>query len=384
MKNYLKYIAGIASLLVVFACDPYEDIYDEIDAKGESFGYTLADDDYTSVANVEGGKNIATNKYFTSEAQVREFIPYMLESKNPKLGKGSKIMVTYKLYSPVRVDSARAYTLTEADYQSTAINESTLTLQNQADVFRAATYVWPTVENFSLLALKYAFPIVVDEVPAKKDSISKVLRYNDAWSLPYVITKADYRFLGQSSDNFDNRTTAITRIATLFNQRFLFANKDDVRFAVYSYTYTVETKRFTIDEVVKLVYNGAQWVAQQDVMPASLQFEHDGTGWIPDNTIPYRLAAADYKAIAVNKGLENPDAINVNSFGSFDRRSSSANYWDDAEITAGLDFLLQTLYPNAAEGQKYAMTFAVYTGSNGFETVVMVKEGDKFVRFVAK
>jgi hypothetical protein len=199
-----------------------------------------------------------------------------------------------------------------------------------------------------------------------------------------VITRADYRFMGQSFDNFDNRTTAINRIAVLFNQRFLFANKDEVRFAAYAYTYMIGTTRVTADEIVMLTYTGTQWVAQQDVMPATLSFEYDGATWIPDNTISYRLAAADYKAIAVNKGLENPDAVNANSFGNFDRRSSSANYWDDAEITAGLDFLLQTLFPNAAEGQKYAVTFAVYTGSAGFETVVMIKEGDKYVRFVAK
>ncbi|MBT1686421.1 hypothetical protein [Dawidia soli] len=381
MKNYLNYMAGIASLLVVFACDPYEDIYDELDARGENYDYTLVDADYNAVAKVDGGADIAKNKNFTSVGQAKEFIPHMLAAKYPKLQKGSKVQVTYKLYSPIRVDSIRPYTLTEADYN--AITEPTLTLQNQSDVFKAATYVWPAVENFDLLNLKYSFPVkAANGDPAQKDSVSKVLRYNDAWLLPYVITRADYRFMGQSFDNFDNRTTAIDRIAILFNQRFLFANKDEVRFAAYAFTYTVGGARVTVDEIVMLTYTGTQWAAQQDVMPATLSFEYDGATWIPDNTIAYRLAAADYKAIAANKGLGNSDADNANSFGNFDRRSSSANYWDDTEITAGLDFLLQSLFPNAAEGQKYAVTFAVYTGSAGFETVVMIKEGGKYVRFV--
>jgi hypothetical protein len=380
MKNYLKYMAGIASLLVVFACDPYEDIYDELDAKEEpvpfdvkQFDYTLTDEDYGLLSKVDSGADIAKNKYFTSAEQAGEFTPYILKTKNPLLGKESSILVTYKLYAPVRLDSVRPYTLTDEDY--VAIGKPSSLLQNQADVFKAAGILWPTAKNLDLLNLKY-------NIATKTDTVSRVLRYNDTWSLPYVITKADYRFMGQSFDNFSDRVMAITRITALFNRNFPFAAAGDVRNVLYMYTYTVGGSRVTEDAIAQLVYDGKQWVGQQDVMPINLQFGHDGTGWAPDNTKPYKLVAADYKAIAAKKGLENSDAANANSFGNFDRRPTSSNYWDDTEILTGLDFLLNTLYPSAAEGQKYAVTFAVYTGVAGIETITMIKKEGKYVRFV--
>jgi hypothetical protein len=384
MKNYMNYMVVIAALLVVFACDPYSDIYDELDAKEDEvpfdvkqFDYTLTDEDFGLLSSVDGGADIAKNKYFTSPEQAGQFTPHILKTKNPLLGNGSSILVTYRLYEPVRVDSAGGHKLTPEEY--TAIAEPTNTLQNEADVLKAAAYVWPTAGDFDLLALTY-------DAPTKVDSVSKVAYYSGVWSLPYIVTPADYRFMGQPRfNNFTDLATPIDRIATLFNRNFPFAAAGDARLVLFRYSYTpTGGTRTEEDALVLLLFDGTKWVGQKDIMPKTLHFGHDGTGWAPDNTKPYKLVAADYKAIAENKGLQNSDAANANSFGNFDRRPSSSNYWDDTEIETGLDFLLQKLYPAAAEGQKYAVTFAVYTGAAGVETITMIKGKEKYIRFVKK
>lgn len=382
MKNYFKYMAGIASLLAVFACDPYEDYYDELDAEkaGEvpfdtkEFDYTLADADYELLATVDGGADIAENKDFSSPEEAGRFIPQILSTRFPLLGDGSQALVTYKLYAPVRIQKKKNYTMSIAGYDS--IRESAHTLQNEADVLKAAAYAWPTATDLDMLLLKY-------NAPTKVDSVSKVVNYNKAWYLPYIVTKADYRFMGQSFDNFDNRTTAITRIAVMFNQKYPFAAVGDARMGLYQYTYVPEGgTRVTEDAIALTIYDGTKWVGQTDVIPVTLQFGHDGTAWAPDNTKTYTLAVADYKSIAANKGLDNSDAQNANQYGNFDRRRGAANEWTDAEVEAGLDFLLNSLFPDADEGQKYAVTFAVYTGTAGTETFVMIKKDGKYIRFV--
>jgi hypothetical protein len=385
MKNYFKYMAGIASLLVVFACDPYEDYYDELDAEKagkvpfdtKEFDYTLADADYELLATVDGGADIAKNKDFSSPEEAGRFIPQILSTRFPLLGDGSQALVTYKLYAPVRIRTKEKDTLDTQDYID--INESNSRLNSQADITKAAAYVWPDADQFDMLTLWYNY---FANGATTVDS-SKVVSYNKAWVLPYVVTAADYTFMGQSFANFDNRTTAITRIAVMFNQKYPFAAVGDARMALYQYTYVPEGgTRVTEDAIALTIYDGTKWVGQTDVIPVTLQFGHDGTTWAPDNTKTYTLAVADYKAIAANKGLDNSDAQNANQYGNFDRRRGAANEWTDAEVEAGLDFLLNSLFPDAAEGQKYAVTFAVYTGTAGTETFVMIKDDGKYVRFV--
>jgi hypothetical protein len=378
-------MAAIASLLVAFACDPYEDIYNEIDSKEEEiphdtkeFSYTLTDDDYALLAKVDGGADIAKNKNFISTDEAGTFIPQILSTRFPLLGNKSAALVTYKLLAPIRIQKKKNYTLSTAGYDS--INEPNHNLQNQADILKAAAYAWPNANDFDMLNLTYEY---LSGGVASTQS-SKLFNYKKAWVVPYTVVAADYTFMGQSFSNFDNRTTAITRIAVMFNQKFPFAAAGDARLALYSYTYVPDGgTRVTEDAIALTIYDGTKWVGQTDVIPVTLQFGHDGKAWAPDNTKTYTLGAADYKAIAVNKGLDNSDAANANQYGNFERRKGNANEWVDSEIEAGLDFLLNTLYPDAAEGQKYAVTFAIYNGAAGAETFVMIKTKEKnYVRFV--
>ena len=68
-------------------------------------------------------------------------------------------------------------------------------------------------------------------------------------------------------------------------------------------------------------------------------------------------------------------ADNVGYFGSFDRRSGSSNFWSDEMLLEAANVLLDARDPSAAEGQKYALNFVVYTGSTGIESKTVIKTG---------
>jgi hypothetical protein len=117
MKKITIYILGISLLTV--ACNPMEDIYDELDKKEnpyvEKVELTLSDADYESL---EG--DVAENHFFTYEEPPTNYIPGLLQSKYPALDYGSSALVTYRFsegYPDLsHYSKAGYYSLKEDDY----------------------------------------------------------------------------------------------------------------------------------------------------------------------------------------------------------------------------------------------------------------------------
>ena len=85
---------SIAMLFFLMACEPMEDIHEEIDAidtpvVGEE-EYTLTADDYESL-ELEGD-------FFETEDQARDLVPDLLAEMYPYWGRGSSVLVNYNLY----------------------------------------------------------------------------------------------------------------------------------------------------------------------------------------------------------------------------------------------------------------------------------------------
>lgn len=117
---YLFMILG----LVFTACDPMEDIYDDLDAQKDIIvgdtELTLTDDDYEELGVDDG---------FTSVDQAKELLPAYLTGLYPVWGKGSSVLVGYKmdegLSNLTDVDdyaNAEGYNLANVDYPGAADN----------------------------------------------------------------------------------------------------------------------------------------------------------------------------------------------------------------------------------------------------------------------
>ena len=123
------------------------------------------------------------------------------------------------------------------------------------------------------------------------------------------------------------------------------------------------------------------WVEYQSTISTTLQFGHDGTTWVPDNTIRYSLVGSDYSAVAAalltEPGFEAA-AGNLDNFGNFNRTGGSTN-WSDEMLVTAMGIVLNNNDPGAADGQKYIMTFDVYIGSNSTEDLALIKEAGIWV-----
>lgn len=135
MKKILSLFI-LSGLIVFSACDPMEDIYNEIDAQEDpilaDIEYTLTSDDYEAIADLIIADNPADSLnaqfieafgYFTDDISVQDYVPYYLNDEYPWLGPGSTANITYNyngdmpedLTSYVGVDE---YEFDEDDYES--------------------------------------------------------------------------------------------------------------------------------------------------------------------------------------------------------------------------------------------------------------------------
>lgn len=377
MKILLKNTTLLLMILaIVSSCQPYENIYDEIEDNkaplSSDLVIELTEDDYEILADLDNADStIADFHNFTSEDQAKQYIPLILSEIEPLLGKGSSALVTYHLYAPVRINNAESFTLTEDDYE--AIGENFPSLNSESDIYKAVNYLYPNPEEEDLVTLTYDY----FASGSTTTRTSKLAFLDNSWKIAYVPTAADYAFMGQAFTNFDSRTTGRARIAVLFNNLYKFNAVGDVRAAVFTYTYVPNGGvRVYEDFLVAYTFDGNSWLAQEDVMPRALQLGHDGETWVPDNTIKYTLTAADYTTVGTWKGLDTPDGGSANQYKNFDRRVGNAAEWDNAELEEGLGYLLNQLFPDAVVGQKYLVTAAIYNGAAGTEDFHLIKGED--------
>lgn len=357
-------ITGLAASAIM-ACDPLEDEINQINAGNNEvrdMEITLTEDDY-AMSSDEG---VAKFNSFSDEEDAKTLIPEILDQKFPALGDGSSAKVTYDFYAPIRINNEEEYTLVEQDYID--LGEDLGTLSSDGDIIDAAELKFSEAEERDVVTLTYQYFTGEEEVEQE----SKLVFYEGDWIISYVPSKEDYTFMGQSFPNFSSRTEARERIAVVLNDRYRFDDEGAVRTAVFTYTYkNDEDKRVFEDFLAVFVFDGTVWVPQQDTMPATLSFGHDGSTWVADNTIKIELGTPDYEAIAEASKDANADgADNLQQYGSF----ALERWTNDQIFTAITNWLLDT-YPATAEGQKYLVTYATWEPGAGTGELYVILEG---------
>ncbi len=203
---------------------------------------------------------------------------------------------------------------------------------------------------------------------------------NGTWNQPLVLERADYTAMGQSFPNFSDNDEALYKIAIFLGLEFPYAEPGDMM--AVSYQFYGGSSVGTYTRYANFVLEDGDWDAIPTVKTESLQFGYEDGMWVPDNTINYTLTSADYSIIAdALSGIpEYETAVNsMNRYGNFDRRPGASAYWSDEMLLEAMQALLNEIAPNAEEGQKYALTFDIYNGSNTTETLNLIKEGGVWV-----
>lgn len=134
MKTIIYYLICIT--LVFSACDPMDDILDELNELNKEYvgeaTYTLISDDYETIADlalyadsndVVNTSFIETNEYFCDTVSASKYIPALLSNLFPAFGKNSVATITYNFYDGYPgylMDYVQApfYEVASEDYQS--------------------------------------------------------------------------------------------------------------------------------------------------------------------------------------------------------------------------------------------------------------------------
>lgn len=201
----------------------------------------------------------------------------------------------------------------------------------------------------------------------------------------YYLSSADFDSMGEGSgqpgrfNNFGSSTPPDDYLPTFLKltEPWAYGQEEDEVIMVYDYFSSssgaqIRGNRYT-------VIDGA-WVGHQSTISTTLQFGHDGNTWVPDNTIRYTFTGADVAFISnAFLAIYPGPADNVGFFGSFDRRSSSDNYWSDEMLLEAFNALLDNINPTAEEEQKYVLTYIIYNGSTTEESMSVIKLGGVWV-----
>lgn len=353
------------------SCNPMDDIHNEIDAETEAIvaegNITLTDEDYDDLGLDFGN--------FSSEDDAKIMIPSLLSDKFPVWGKGSLANVTFDLYQPKRDErSLIIYEVTTEDYDA---NPETAQYDNFDDIDQIYDFLndkYPTPEDRVLVSLTYEF------YDGSTNTLNNGFLYlNGTWEFVQGFTEDEYATMGEGFPNFSSEDEAEEKVPVFLLDKFKYDNKEagDIEAIMYKlYVGGGVTESY----VKYFIFDGSNWSVYNNVIAKTIQFGHDGTTWVPDNTIRHMVSSADITIItsALIDKYPGP-ADNVSFFGSFDRRSSSSNYWTDDMLLEGFNILLDTIHPDAEEGQKYVLTFVTYVGATVNEDMSLIKTGGVWV-----
>jgi len=364
--KFLNILLIIIVLAILQACNPLEDDINALDIPttvAADLEITLTDDDYDFVDKGFGN--------FDSEDEAKELIPDILTENYPQMGSGSSALVHYDIFDPIRINEELADTLSDQDYMD--LGQDFGNLSSDGDIFDAVEFKHPNPVANDLFTLTYEW--FCFGCPDQGTLTSKVTYYEGKWYNAYVPTDEDYTFMGQSFPNFDSRTTARERIATILGLKYLFDDVGTIRTSVFIYTFVDNDEvRHFVDFMAVFQFDGDVWQPFQDVIELSLQLGHDGKGWVPDNTIKYSLTGNDYTTIAAATASSNPGgSSSMDNFGNYD-----ISLWSDDQILSSIGNRLLEIFPEE-EGQKYLVSYDTWEPGAGVRTLHVIYMGGAYV-----
>ena len=380
MKKLLLLITVISMAFV--GCEPMDDIYDDIDTGINVQGvaeYTLTDDDYEELELGYG------NFYNIEEA--KEMLPAFLSNKYPVWGKGSLANVSFMVYNGKKDEkSLIVYEATPEDGDEFGSYYGNFDRMSQIEDLLDSKF--GDEPERTLVSLTYEW---YQSTTGTVDRNDGFLLLDGEWQFITGPTEDEYAALGESYPNFSNEDEALEKLPVFLENKYAYENpvKGDIKGVMYNVYKQDEddvdrdgdtSERFEQGTILYFVYNGNEWVKYNNALEETLQFGHDGVTWVPDNTIKYTFETADYVTVGDEFIVAYPGpGDNVAYFKTFDRRSSSDNYWNDDMLLEAMNFFLDSIAPSAEEGQKYEVTFNTYVGSTVAETLFLVKQGGVWV-----
>ena len=353
MKKFIYLFMALG--LIFTACDPMEDIYNEIDAQKEIISgevtFELSDDDYDDLDLSYGN--------FSSIDDAKAMIPNLLKDKYPVWGDGSLATITFKLYKPLSSPSGNIYELSDDEHN--AITGKTYgNFDRDYHIFDYLEETYPAPSDGDFYSLRYRF------YAGGESTLTDGFLFEDGeWAKFTGFTEDEYKAMGESYPNFSSHDEAALKIPLALPDIFKFSPKEagDIVQAMYElYKGGGVTKSY----VNNFVFDGSTWSKYNNVAKETIKFGHDGSTWVPDNTIKYTLTAADY------------DLVGNGNYGNFDVRGGKAEEAESVRL-GKINTILLNNFPSSAEGQKYVVSYNVYSGAAEVWQMKVILSGGAYV-----
>ena len=287
--------------------------------------YTLTDDDFTSVGNgqyknfdIREGKDEET-----IEAR-RAKIETILLNNFPAAVSGDLYNVTYAIY-----DGSAGTRVMLVQFDGTGYT-----------IFSTTSYEFYTFE--------------LEEATTR-------FTLTDEWAAPITFTSEEYTLMGQRYPNFSDTDEAEYNIGIYLKTLYQFAAPEDFVAVEYNYFSGGVSQRN-----VNFVFDGSVWNAIPTVIDSELQFAHNGTTWVPDNTISYTLTNADFTLVGNG------------NYNNFDVRAGKDEETVEVRLSKISTILLNN-FPQYGEGQKFSVSYAVWKPGDDVFVMNVIHDGTKYV-----
>jgi len=298
----------------------------------------------------------------------------------------------------IATDYTTAGDVTSATWTALSFDKTIYSSMTTSEDFDFSAYDGETIH----IALKYSSTdsdsprwrvqnFAVKTIGISGDAVSYGTYYmysGGAWELAenvYYLNSADFDSMGEGYgepgrlDNFSSSVSPNSYLPAFLAINFPYGQEEEE--LIVAYAYYSSSSGAQVRGNLYTFTDGA-WMAHQSTISTSLQFGHDGTQWVPDNTIRYTLVESDYDVVAstllTTAGLEDA-AGNLDNYGNFNRTGSGSSWSDEMMVTA-MGVVLDNLDPSAADGQKYITTCNIYDGSSGTEDRSLIKEAGVWVQ----
>ena len=369
MKN-IFYLSGAIVALLLNACNPMEDINEEIeeilderdkkalflsDKQAAPESYTLTEADYDLSSN----EAVAQYNNFSSSALPKDYLPEILNQKFSGENAQS-MMVTYNFYNPPHVDKENARELEDEEYSSMGQDYSNFSDEDEAEALIAELLNRTEYAEEEGVEITVQYTLFETNetryIKINADSTAEVVGYT---SDAVEVTDEIYEATGNGQyKNFYRVENALEDLTDYALEQ-----------GVAPITYAAEVYQNFLDEYVVYIYNGNNWEIRQSVIEVSEELnyslnEEDITQsyWWADPAVKITLSAADYDSNDLTSRYNN-----------FDLRSGQTPGTDRARLVEMIGEMLDTNY-DAMEDQQYLVTYAYYDGSNGTEQIRLIKE----------
>lgn len=331
----IKYnLTALVLLGITAACNPVEDIYNEIDDKGivitkSEDEYILTAEDYKSISTAakadaktkadslladDVNKKLALNSFATAE----KYVPNILASLYPSWGKGSSVGVTYNLCEEetgliTELKDIKIYKLSSGDYETiwaesgnggTCLSQEKQPENVIPEVLKTAFA--DAAENDMVLA-DYMYGTSATDSEAKPYSM--LFKFDGTQWKQYendevvLVMPADYDAMGSPGnyDNFSYSDSFEKYLPVFLANKFPYAEQGDTKIVLFKYyadkTTTVQPARYNLD---------TEWTYFQNIVVREKEtFLHNGKMWLFDPSVYVMIDNAGYRYlvewVAANK-----------------------------------------------------------------------------------